>query len=296
MLKDVDCFARIKVDERTISCPFKEAKIDQAQIEVPIRRSVYDTKLQLRKKFKIEQHGKQMFIAGCTILPNGNMLIANYTENNVLMEYNEDGHFIRDIPVSVKPCDLTVIDTYHIAVSYNTSYYIEVINLKNMTVLQKVKFKDYCRGISHTDGKIYVVVRNEGIVVLDLGGSTLDTIKCDSADVYNITTSKTRIYYTQLKQNTIYCCNTTGEEIWNFKDKSLISPGGIAVDRDQNIFVVGIDSNNLMMIQNDGKVSKTLLTETDGLKEPMRLCYDKKKNILLVCNKQNRSAFSFTVI
>ncbi|XP_071160866.1 E3 ubiquitin/ISG15 ligase TRIM25-like [Mytilus edulis] len=302
LLKDVDYFGRIKIDESTTNCPFKDAKIDQAQIQVPTkqqvptRRSIDSTKLKLRKKFKIEQKGREMYIAGCAILANGNLLFADNKGHSVLMEYNEEGHFIRDIPVSAQPWDMTVIDTDQIAVSYFLEY-IEVIDLKKMAVLKTVKFKNNCRGISYSDGKIYVVVYDVGIVVLDMEGTILNTIKCDMS-VYNITTIKERLYYTVPTSNTVYCCttSTTRNNIWNLNDRSLNAPGGITTDSSQYLFVVGIHSNNLMIFQDDGKVSKTLLTEADGLDKPIRLYYNKKTNILLVCNQLNGYAFLYSVL
>lgn len=141
----------------------------------------------------------------------------------------------------------------------------------------------------------YVVVDGKGIVVLDMEGTIVNTIKCDSTDVFNITTSKNRIYYTEITRKTVNCCSSTGEKIWSFKDKSLLFPGGIAVDHDQNVFVVDKHSNNLLMLQDCGKVSKTLLTEADGLQYSTRLLYNNEKSLLLVCNKQYR-VFLFSVI
>ncbi|XP_052103626.1 uncharacterized protein LOC127737132 [Mytilus californianus] len=301
LLKDVDYFARVKVDESTINCPFKDSKIDQAQIQVPTRqqvpttRSVHNTKLKLREKITFEQKGKKIDIIGCAILANGNLLFADNAGKNVLMEYNEFGLFIRDIPVSGKPWNLTVIETDQIAVSYNTLKYIEVIDFTKMTVLKTVTFKNNCRGISYSDGKIYVVVLREGIVVLDMEGTTLDTIQCDMS-VRNITTIEDRIYYTVPFTSTVKCCTTTGNNIWNFKDTSLNSPGGIVTDSAENVFVVGILSDNLMILQDDGKINKTLLTKADGLDKPSRLYYNKETNILLVCNKYNGIAFLYSVM
>ncbi|VDI63517.1 Hypothetical predicted protein [Mytilus galloprovincialis] len=78
LLKDVDYFARVKVDESVMNCPFKDTKNDQAQIQVPTRqqvptrRSVHNTKLQLQQKITIKQRGSEMYITGCAILANGN--------------------------------------------------------------------------------------------------------------------------------------------------------------------------------------------------------------------------------
>ncbi|CAC5374800.1 unnamed protein product [Mytilus coruscus] len=268
VFKDVNCFGRIKLDESTIRFPFKDAKIDQAKVHIQTRRPVHDTRLQLRKKFTIKQKGNTIFILGCIILANGNLLIADSYGQNVLYEYNEDRHFIRDIPVSARPYDLTVIDTAHIAVSHYSLCYIEIIDRKKTIILKTVKFKNSSGGISYSDEQIYVAVKNKEIVVLDMERTILNIIKC-SYDVNNITTSKTRIYYTpQINRSSVNCCSTTGEEIWNFEDSSLITPCGIAVDRGQNLFVVGFNSNNLLMVQDDWKVSKTLLTKADGLDEP----------------------------
>ncbi|CAG2187127.1 unnamed protein product [Mytilus edulis] len=301
LLKDVDYFAGVKVDESTINCPFKDSKIDQAQIQVPTsqqvqtRRSIDNTKLKLRKKFEIEQKGLEIYITGCAILSNGNLLFADNAGKNVIMEYNKDGRLIRDIPVSGRPWDLTVIDTRQIAVSYHALNYIEIIDLKKKKVMKTVKLKNSCRGMSYSDRKIYVVVSFVGIVVLDMEGTILNTIKCD-INVFNIATTDDRIYYTVAYLNTVECRTTAGNNIWNFKDKSLYSPGGIATDSAQNLFVVGKESNNLMTLQDDGNVSKTLLIKADGLNKPSRLYYNKEMNILLVCNKNDGVAFIYSVI
>lgn len=165
-----------------------------------------------------------------------------------------------------------------------------------MFVLNRVKFDNSCYGILHSDGQIYFVVGNEKIVVLTILGTILNTINCDSDAVYNITSSKTRIYFTLRCQSSVYCCNTTGEKIWDFKNES-ISPDGIVVDKYHNVFVAGIHStNNVMTIQDDGKASKILLTEHDGLDQPSSLCCNKEKNILLVSNSDHRSVLLFSVI
>ncbi|XP_071162523.1 uncharacterized protein [Mytilus edulis] len=251
LLKDVKSFATIEVDESTISCPFTDAKIDQAQIQVKSRRSW--TKLQLKKKFAIKEEAKGIMILGCTILANGNLLIADNSGQNVLMEYNVDGHYIRDVPVSASPWDLTVIDTDKIAVSYNSLKNVEVIDMKRMIVLKNVKFENNCYGISNNDGKICVVVGNKEIVVLNIEGTILNTIKLEpNRTVYDIAMTKDRIYYTDMAENTVYCCSTNEKKVWSFRDtNSLVVPSGISVDRDQNVIVLGLSSYNLLVLQNE---------------------------------------------
>ncbi|CAC5394688.1 unnamed protein product [Mytilus coruscus] len=70
-----------------------------------------------------------------------------------------------------------------------------------------------------------------------------------------------------------------GKELWQFQSESIKCPESIAVDILSNHF------NNLTIIQHDGKLSKALLTKSDGLFNPLVVYYEKEKRILLLCNE-----------
>ncbi|XP_063442834.1 uncharacterized protein LOC134723124 [Mytilus trossulus] len=300
LLENVGKFGKVKVEENTISLPFKDAKVDQAQIvHTPTGESFDRTRLLLRQKFKIKDKHKYTSVRGCGILPNSHLLIADYNGNKAIMEYSDDGRHIRNITVSDKPFDLVIIDSDGLAVSYGNKAYMEIINIINNTVYTRVKFECFqsCYGISYQNGKMYMLVTNEGIVEIDMSGKRLRTIggKYTKGGIYHLTTTNDRIYCTDSIRNSVYCCSMMGEDIWTFTDRSLTDPWGISADGDQNVFVVGSDSNNLMMIQHDGKVSKTLLTEADGLDYPAPVYYNSHKKLLLVCNV-NGDAFLYNVL
>lgn len=296
LLKDVDNFGTIKIKENTISLPYKHVKAGQAQmVHSPADQSFEHTKLQFRRKFRIQAQTDRMNVCGCAILPNSHILIADYN-GTVIMEYSEGGNYIRDIPVSRRPYDLTVIDTDNIAVSYGNC--MEILNLKNNEVLTKETFEWNCWGISYYNKKIYVVVFTEGIQEFDISTKCKRLIfeKHKEPDVLYITTAKDRMYCTSSDKGIVYCCSMQGETLWSYTDESLVYSRGISVDRGQNVFVVGRDSNNLMMIRHDGKDSKTLLTESDGLNNPVSLHYNQKKKLLLVCNQEDGYVFLYSVL
>ncbi|CAG2190265.1 unnamed protein product [Mytilus edulis] len=213
------------------------------------------------------------------------------------MEYSDNGRHIRDIPVSDQPFDLAIIDSDSIAVSYGKNNDMEILNINNKKVHAKVTFEYGCFGISYQNGNIYILVTNEGIVEMDVSGKRLRTIGGKYAEygIYHLTTTNDRIYCTNFIKNSVYCCSMMGEDIWTFTDQSLVNPRGISADVDQNVFIVDTSSNNLMMIQHDGKVSKTLLTKSDGLNSPVPVQYSSDKKLLLVCNT-NGDAFLYSVI
>ncbi|XP_063425266.1 uncharacterized protein LOC134708556 [Mytilus trossulus] len=279
LVNEVKLFGEIKVMETTANLQLKDAKIDQAQIQIQgLSQNIQNVSLKLKQKFDIK--GSDESISGCIVLPDDRILIADYYRSGRLMEYNNNGQHIRDIPVPNKPFSLTLVDTDCIAVTYGRKEYLEIINTKNTSERKRVKCSGCCFGISYQDQKLYVSVWHQGIVVMDLNGTTLNTIDIDVYRVYNITTTRDRIYYSHQGSNTVHCCSMTGQKIWVFKNQSISEPSGLSVDSNQNVFVVGGTSNNLTVIQHDGKDSKFLLTDRDGLKSPDAVDYNKQKKIV----------------
>lgn len=86
-----------------------------------------------------------------------------------------------------------------------------------------------------------------------------------------------------------------GNNIWSFKDDTVIkNPSGIAVDGVGNIYVTNQNLNNVIIISPDGKHSRQLLSESDGLDKPRAIQYDRKQNRLLVANTTGK-AFLFDI-
>ncbi|CAG2208409.1 unnamed protein product [Mytilus edulis] len=303
LANEVEDFGEINVSECARKLAFRDPKIDQAQIEinVPKSRNISDVKLQLIKTFEI-QRNSEITIVGCATLPNGHLLIANSKENR-LIEYSDTGEHIRDIPVSDRPFDITVIDTNRVCVTYSDIKFVEILNGSTFNVEKKISLQTLCHGISIEDGRLYVISGHFTIQVLDLSGRNLDFLKMPSNSVLHITTGRDRIFYTDYDKNILHCCSLKGYELWHLQKKSITRPHGVAVDTYNNVYVVGFLSHNLTIIQQDGKDSKTLLTKSDGLDNPTAVYYDKEKRTLLICNYKGKVAlykvikkFSFALI
>jgi DNA-binding beta-propeller fold protein YncE len=77
-------------------------------------------------------------------------------------------------------------------------------------------------------------------------------------------------------------------------DRVLLSPHGITVDNDGNVYTVGFYSNNVVVFSPDGQRHRLLLSSKDGLIYPRVLDYDRSTNRLLVVN-ESKSGFLFDV-
>ena len=113
--------------------------------------------------------------------------------------------------------------------------------------------------------------------------------------IYCVATSGDKLYYTNCHTHTVTCCDLHGTTQWKFKDTSdLQGSRGISVDNDGNVYVVGGDSNNVVVNSPDGQRHRQVLSAGDGLVNPRVLDYDKATNRLLVVN-ESKFAFLFEV-
>lgn len=295
--KDVDHLGKINIEETSKLVEFTDPKIGQAQMQVhlPPTNICHNVQLHLEKKFTISKEGTVvMAISGCTVLPSGHLLVADNFGKPQLMEYTLDGKHVRNIPTWTVPFDVTVIDSTRIAVTYGYSECVEIIRLQDNHVENKTVLENNCFGVTYQKGRIYCVVFGKGIVVMDISGKTLDTITLlNSLSVYYITSTENRLYYTDIKAHQVYCCSMAGEVIWIFHDERIVSPTGIFIDGNQNIFVVGKISKNVVLIQNDGRDSKILSTPSQDLDKPNVIFYDKRR--LLVCEENSGIARVYKV-
>ncbi|XP_052065946.1 uncharacterized protein LOC127705657 [Mytilus californianus] len=230
----------VSLTEKKSRLEFKDVKLDQAQKHIAVHAGssnlVID--LQLKQKVRIGRSADDSGVTGCLILHNGNILILDILKGNRIMEYDGQGQFVRYISCSGDPYYSTLIAPDQIAVTYFSMNKIEIIHL-SITQVQKIRTTNQCEGISYRHGKLYVVMEEMGIVVLELSGKILYTVTIDFRYVSNIATSKDRIYYTNERKNTIHCLSLTGQEIWEYQNESIALPKGIAVADNQDVFVVG---------------------------------------------------------
>jgi DNA-binding beta-propeller fold protein YncE len=258
--------------------------------------SVENIQLNLKQKMNT----KGTCITGCSLLPNGRMVLSCNSTSTVSF-INTDGVELFQIGIDKRgSCTFDTVyikDNNSIAVSSGggINRCIVIIDVESQKVMTTMSMDTYIYGIAAT-GRLYYCAWNNGLKMLHLSDKSVsDIINSNMTGVYYVATSGDKLYYTNVITHTVTCCDLHGTTQWEFKDDRVLQgPLGISVDNDGNIYVVGFHSNNIVVFSPDGQRHRQLLSSKDGLSYPRVLDYDRSTNRLLVVNN-SRTAFLFDV-
>lgn len=139
---------------------------------------------------------------------------------------------------------------------------------------------------------------SKGVLKVELGSGSENSIISDVSlgnSCYVASNEKTLYFSNPDNTGTVTCCDFHGNVKWVFRDNILQNPSGTGVDSHGNVYVAGIQTDNIVAISADGKRCRELLTKENGIDKPRALCFDKKRNKLLVANTFNKKVFLFSV-
>jgi hypothetical protein len=279
---------------------FVRKKEKQAQMMVAgLSPAMSVEKIELKLKQKINIKGDLM--RGCSLLPDGRMVISCFDTNTVSF-INKDG--LESFQISKDKTGSSTYDTVYIKDNNSVAVssglggkrYITIINIESQKVMTTISVDGVTLGMAIRGKTIYYCTENKGVKMLNLTDKSVsDIISSNKYNVTYVATSGKKLYYTGYYTHAVTCCDLHGTTQWEFKDERVLrGPRGISVDNDGNVYVVGHSSNNVVVISPDGQCHRQLLSSKDGLSLAYVLDYDKSTNRLLVVN-ESKSAFLFDV-
>jgi hypothetical protein len=224
---------------------FVRKKDKQAQIMVADLQPIH---LILKQKIKT----KRRRITGCSLLPEGRM---------VLSCYNTDGVGLFQIGK-----DQTGSDTYDaVYIKENNSVAvlsgkdrnrcINIIDIESQQVMTTISMDTDIYGMAVRGRTIYYCTGGNGLKMLNLSDKSVSyIINSDMSDVDYVATSGDKLYFTNYYTHTVTCCDIHGTTQWEFRDERVLQyPYGITVSNDRNVHVAGYNSNNVVVISPDGE-------------------------------------------
>ena len=141
--------------------------------------------------------------------------------------------------------------------------------------------------ITYNDGSLICCSDDKGLIRIHLKDNYITpVVRCSLPPCSYFTTNGNNIYYTNNAIHKVTCCNMNGKVQWEFGDTNVqVQPSGITNDNNNNIYVVGLESHNVVVTSPDGQSHKVLLSHCDGL--CLRCCDRASNQLLLIDGRDN---------
>jgi hypothetical protein len=291
---DVNCFGEMTTSITPCDITLVRRKDKQAQMMVAGVPARSISNICLKLKHQLTTGGND--ITGCTILNGGKTTFINYNPA-VLIILNVDGSLELSIPLPIRNifC-VACIDQNTAALTSYSEKLIYLVDLSSGEALKSINTNTTCSGITSTNGMLVFCAIGKGLRKVDLKDENIVEIVAFAADYWSrVASFNERLYYTDSIRGVVVCCDINGTILWTFTDKSVLkTPRSITVDDYGNVYVVGANPVNVIVISPDGKEHRQLLSKADRLDNPRALHYSRKTRQLLVANSK-LSAFVYSV-
>ncbi|VDI18269.1 Hypothetical predicted protein [Mytilus galloprovincialis] len=96
---------------------------------------------------------------------------------------------------------------------------------------------------------------------------------------------------------------STGEYLWSYQHPQIEHPQGITLDKHGFIYIACNRNNSIEVASSVGKTSRTILSESDGIKCPVGINIDRESGLMIVStmiindrdNRTYRTAFVYKI-
>ncbi|XP_063409330.1 uncharacterized protein LOC134692749 [Mytilus trossulus] len=295
--KDVKVWGEISIKSFDSPVCIDVAIEKQAQIMLPGKKrenltDIHSITLKKNTSFKVES--RYCRLAGCEILPDGEILLVNAT-NNTILTYNRSGSLIKEFKLQWKPYDITYIDNDMIAISFIAEKKVCTLNTKNEQLNTIYESPEKVYGIAYKDGKLFLRYGIKGIRIISVSGTLISDIAFKSGSTSHLCVgSSDQICYPIWRERSVICCDRQGSIRWKVTNDLLTEVYGITCGLNDVVFAADI-TGGITLISSDGQQTKRIIDKSIGLNRPCCIHFSDKMNQLLVCNESGGQVFLYDV-
>lgn len=289
ILKDVESFGNIIIASSPTTVQIKAGRKDQAQNFLHTVPLIYQIKPSLLKKVTMPKEIDNAEIFVGRILFDGSFLFLDSKSYRLLL-FSKMGIYTR-IVMTFKdaPYDLCIVKNHTVAISFNESSKLELVDIENNKINKTIEFYQTCYAVA-SDGQSLIVCDdtfNGKCTILNLNDMSQTDLKGVRGSCLSL--FKDNIYSNYPSEHKISCYKRTGEPLWTFVNKDVISPYGFALDRNGFVYVASSKTNKIVVVSPDGKTSKTILTEADDIFFPIGIDINRDTGMMIVSCKLSDS-------
>ena len=230
-------------------------------------------------------------ITGYVFMPNGCLVACDY-DNCTIKLFDSSLSLQDSLKLPSNPYDVSVINDNTVIVTLHYQKQLQYVQVfPRITMGNVIQLDTYCWGVAVSGQEIYVSCRNPSEVqVLDKQGNLKQRlgIRKDGSSIfsapYNIAVSQAgnKIFVSDEGNKSVTCMAVDGSIIYQFKDSNLKKPRGLICDEEDNVMVCDRYSNNIHVINSNGKKHGILSLSGQNERRPRSVAYRRSDNKLVV--------------
>ena len=236
-------------------------------------------------------------ITGSTVMPDGRLVLVVYN-NKKLKVLDSDFKLMSDFRTDGATFDATTVNEHFVAVTVPKEKKIHFLSLQDgMKNGESIHTRLECWGIDSMEDKLVTVTNNDDHMILFLNKKGVELISCSlgSQDpnmkwpISVCVGTKDRIYVScqgdgdsQDVSGCLVGVDGTGQVRSMYLDPGLRKPTSCTKDEEGNIYLCGLSTANVHLIQKSGDRLGQLIS---GLSKPIHLKYCFESHSLLVMER-----------
>ncbi|CAC5385993.1 unnamed protein product [Mytilus coruscus] len=242
---------------------------------VPTVESRSIESMKLKRNRTIQSIGSHNY--GRWMLPDGGMVFTNYFQSAVRV-FSNKGVIDFKMKITCSAYDIVYNsedNTLAVTSGDSVKHCIIIIDLDRKQIKKTISLDSEIYGIALKDNRLIYSGYDKGIRMINICDEFISDIVRDKMprECY-IATVGNQIYYTNCLKNTVTCYELQGKLQWTFcKESILKDPRGIDVDNYGYVYVMGVKSYNVVVISPDGQQHREMLAKSDGISQPLSLCF-----------------------
>ncbi|KAK3576915.1 hypothetical protein CHS0354_017591 [Potamilus streckersoni] len=254
-------FYVVQVYRRNFPC----YDISESQVTLNTRRPRRDSQVNFVSAVDIQSSGKKTtFYSGGVQLPGEDIVLADHN-NKICILYDSNYQFITSFTLQSHPKNMCLVHDDEVAVTLTDMATIQLLSIRDkiIKVTRTVKSRYLCYGVVARSREEVVVTGPTddrkncywSIISKTTGEKYLHEFYCHRIEGVYVTlnNSKSRVYISVELCNSVYCFGVTdARQYFAYASNDLHHPLGVAVDKEDNLYVVGHNSQNIHKLSPEG--------------------------------------------
>ena len=307
-LNDVLCsvrsFGSLKYDKKPQGVNFNTAMTKSQSINVRNKKVTAIEKTDV----SCNSDTKTPWITGIAVLPRDQGILVCDHNNNTIKHLDADFNIIKCLHLS-KPWDIEVFGASEAVITQPIEKKVQIIQVYPQLLISEseIGIDRKCWGIAVVDSDIFVsfhdtpgngiihVIDRKGILKRVLGKA----LSLEAPSYIFASPSSGRLYISDWQRVSVICITLDDKLVYEYKSSDLNGVRGIYVDESGNAVVCGRNTDNMYIVESDGKSHSTMLLANTAITGPYCVtCFNDhvyNKTKVIVGIYINASLYSLTL-